>query len=199
MTDDSQPRADVTLIVVNHEGEERLRACVESLLDTQGPRPDLILVDNASKDGSARILQEIERAHPAVRVFRHAQNLGYAGAVNSVLPVCRGRYVGVLNMDVVAEPGWLLPLVAFLDENPETGAVNPLITLLDGQVINAAGQDIHVTGLGFNRALGRPRSSVGRDPFPGERPSGCCLPDPALPCSSGCREWMRPVSCITRM
>ncbi|MFP6641183.1 MAG: glycosyltransferase family 2 protein [Myxococcota bacterium] len=166
MTDASQPPADVTLIVVNHDGEESLRPCVESLMNTPGLRLDLVLVDNASKDESPRILEEIERAHPNINVVRHAQNLGYAAAVNSVLPICRGRYVGVLNMDVLAEPGWLSPLVAFLDENPGTGGVNPLITLLDGQVINAAGQDIHITGLGFNHALGRTRSSVGRDPFP---------------------------------
>jgi len=98
-------------------------------------------------------------------VIRSEANLGYAGAVNQVLPRCRGRYVGVANVDVEAEPGWLEPLVEFMDGHPEVGAVSPLIVLADGGAINAAGQELQIAGLGFNRGLDRPRESVGERPF----------------------------------
>jgi GT2 family glycosyltransferase len=125
-----------------------------------------MVVDNASTDASPAALEELQREHPELRMIWNSENRGYAGGVNAALPSCRGRLVGAVNMDVAAEPGWLAPLVDFLDRHPEVGAVNPLVTLLDGEHVNAVGQDVHVTGLGFNRGLGRRRDSVGGDPVP---------------------------------
>ncbi len=82
-----------------------------------------------------------------------------------MLREARGEFVAVLNMDLVVDPGWLPPLVAFLRAHPEAGVVNPLILLADGSRINAAGQDVHVTGLGFNRGLGQPLDSQGTEPI----------------------------------
>ena len=65
------------------------------------------------------------------------------------------------NMDTVPEPGWLEPLAAALRENSNVAAVNPLLLLMDGVSVNAAGQTIHVTGLGFNRGLGEPAGKFG--------------------------------------
>ena len=110
------------------------------------------------------MLDELERSGAAT-VIRSETNLGYAGAVNRVLPRCRGRYVGVVNVDVEAEPDWLEPLVEFMDGHPEVGAVSPLIMLADGAAINAAGQELQIAALGFNRGLDQPRESVGECPF----------------------------------
>ena len=166
MSQDSSPDRSVSLIVVNHNGESSLRECIDSLLASLEATVELILVDNASSDDSPRILEEMETLHPAVRVIYMQENHGYAGAVNRVLPQCQGRYIGVLNMDIEAEPHWLSPLIDFLDQRPEVAAVNPLITVRNGEVVNAAGQDIHVSGLGFNHALGNTRDSIGQEPFP---------------------------------
>lgn len=151
--------------MVNHNGEMSLRECVDSLLVSLAATVEIILVDNASSDDSPRILEEIKKVHPAIRVIYMKENHGYAGAVNRVFPQCRGRYIGVLNMDIEAEPHWLSPLVDFLDQRPEVAAVNPLITVRNGDGVNAAGQDIHVTGLGFNHGLGKSRDSIGQEPF----------------------------------
>ncbi len=98
-------------------------------------------------------------------VVRNDANLGYAAAVNVALERARGEFLAVLNMDLVVEPGWLPPLLAFLRDNPRAGIVNPLILLADGSGVNAAGQDVHVTGLGFNRGLDRSVESAGSVPF----------------------------------
>jgi GT2 family glycosyltransferase len=85
--------------------------------------------------------------------------------VNFALPAATGTYVAVLNMDVVVSPGWLDPLVALCEETPDAGAVCPLILLeADPGRINAAGQNVHPTGLGFNRLLDQPRESAGAEP-----------------------------------
>ncbi len=172
----------VSIIVVNFNGERWIRACIESLVseatgdeadEGEGPAAregvvsrEIVIVENGSTDGSGSVVELLEHSHSEVRVHRSPENLGYAGGVNAVLADCRGRYVVVLNMDIVAEPGWLLPLVEFLDTRTDVGAVNPMIVLDEGQWTNAVGQDIHVTALGFNRGLGSSRESWGREPFP---------------------------------
>jgi GT2 family glycosyltransferase len=157
---------DASLVVVCYEGEASIESCLESLLEDRTPRRELIVVDNASTDASLERIRDVAAAHPEIVVVASEQNLGYAGAVNLALPRCRGRVVVVLNMDLVAEPGWLGPLVDFLDAHSECGAVCPLLALSDGLRVNAAGQRIHVTGLGFNRGLGAERAAIGTQPFP---------------------------------
>ena len=127
---------------------------------------EVLVVDNASSDGSDSIAEGAAERHESVRVLRSATNRGYAGAVNLALPEARGEYVAVLNMDVVVSEGWLDPLVSFLERTPDAGAVCPLIVLeSDPGRINAAGQNVNVTGLGFNRWLGEPRERAGAAPF----------------------------------
>jgi GT2 family glycosyltransferase len=155
----------VSLIVVNFNGAKSIRACVDSLFAERSVALQIIVVDNASEDASAAVLQSLTQEHASLEVIRSDRNRGYAGAVNFALPSCRGRYVGVLNMDLIAESCWIGPLVDFLDSSAEVGAANPLITLWDGSTVNAIGQDLHVTGLGFNRGLGRQRSAIGDAPF----------------------------------
>jgi GT2 family glycosyltransferase len=123
------------------------------------------VVDNASSDGSDALAEAAAERDDSVRLLRSSTNRGYAGAVNLALAEARGTYVAVLNMDLVVGPGWLQPLIACLDGTPGAGAVCPLILLeSDPGLINAAGQNLHVTGLGFNRWLGEPRGRAGAEP-----------------------------------
>lgn len=164
MTEGNECAPTVSLIVVNFNGADSIGACVDSILADRSIRVQVIVVDNASDDSSPAVLQSLTDTYPSLEVLRSARNRGYAGAVNLALPRCRGRYVGVLNMDIVAEPGWLEPLVEFLDSSVQVGAANPLIALWDGCTVNAIGQDLHVTGLGFNRGLGSQRAGIGDIP-----------------------------------
>jgi GT2 family glycosyltransferase len=155
----------VTVVVVNYNGEGALEGCLEALL-ADGGAAEILIVDNASSDDSAAIAERAAERHESVRLIRSPTNRGYAGAVNLALEEVTGAYVAVLNMDVVVSPGWLAPLVALLDSTPDAGAACPLIVLeSDPGTINAAGQYVHPTGLGFNRWLGKPRSRAGSEPF----------------------------------
>jgi GT2 family glycosyltransferase len=166
----SEPAAStplVSVVVVNYNGAGALEGCLDALLaDTDDASAEILVVDNASSDDSAQIAAAAAERHDAVSLIRSPTNRGYAGAVNLALPEARGTYVAVLNMDVVVDPGWLGPLIAFADQTPEAGAVCPLILLeSDPGRINAAGQNVNVTGLGFNRWLGRSRERAGGAPF----------------------------------
>jgi GT2 family glycosyltransferase len=135
--------------------------------DTGATDTEVLVVDNASSDDSAAIAERLADRHESVRLIRSPTNRGYAGAVNVALPEARGDYVAVLNMDVIVSPGWLDSLVALLDSRPDAGVVCPLILLeSDPGRINAAGQNLNKTGLGFNRWLDKPREIAGEEPFP---------------------------------
>jgi GT2 family glycosyltransferase len=157
----------VSVVVVNYNGGDDIEECLSSLArQAESPSAEVLVVDNASTDGSADQAERIAADAASMELIRSPVNRGYAGAVNLALERARGVYVAVLNMDVTVEPGWLGPLVSLLEANPGVGAVCPLM-LLEGDPdrINAAGQDIHVTALGFNRWLGKPRARAGSDPL----------------------------------
>ena len=161
------PAPLVSVVVVNYNGADAIDRCLEALVATAGAvSTEILVVDNASTDGSDSIAEAAAERHDSVRLLRSATNRGYAGGVNLALAGARGAYVAVLNMDVVVSPDWLDPLVAFSEATPDAGAVCPLIVLdSDPDRINAAGQNVHVTGLGFNRWLGEPRGRAGSAPF----------------------------------
>jgi GT2 family glycosyltransferase len=162
-----EPDADpvVSLVVVNHQGAHQVVDCLGSLLEAPGSPVEVFAVDNASDDGSLEAMRAFAGERSDVEVVAAPSNLGYAGALNLVLDRCAGPYIGLFNMDLVAEPGWLAPLVEYLDSNPGVAAVNPMLLLGDGERVNATGLDLHVTGLAFNRNLGVPRGSIPGAPF----------------------------------
>jgi hypothetical protein len=152
----------VSIIVVNYNGSEHLISCLESICcDHTGSEREILVVDNASTDNSLEILAEVSERYPCVKIIRSETNRGYSGGINIGSSRAHGKYVAILNMDLIVTNAWLAPLIEFSDENPQVAAVSPLI-LLDcaERCINAAGQDIHVTGLGFNRALWKLRSDL---------------------------------------
>jgi GT2 family glycosyltransferase len=145
------PQTLTSIIVVNYNGGSDLRACLESIVRHTRCPYELILVDNASTDGS---IEGIQDAFPNTLVIRNRENQGYSAGINRGLARTSGEYVGVLNMDVIVEEGWLEPMVNLLKENPHIGAVNPLLLMHgNAEKINSLGQIIQWSGLGFNRKL----------------------------------------------
>ncbi|HVN50526.1 MAG TPA: glycosyltransferase [Acidimicrobiales bacterium] len=115
--------APVRLVVLNHDGGAHLERCISRLLALDWPPDQLevVVVDNASSDGSA---DDVERRHPEVRVERNATNAGFPGNNTALRDLSGVRYVGLVNNDAFVEPGWLAPLVAALDADEGLGAVN---------------------------------------------------------------------------
>lgn len=175
MTFESQPLAQVSIVVVNYNGEQNIENCLESILLDTECEAELLVVDNASQDSSCQKLAEIAKKNERIRVIFSPENLGYAGAINCALKYVNGKYVAVLNMDLLVEKRWLQPLIDFLDNNSEAAAVTPLVGLMDRARVNAVGQNIHITGLGFNRGLGEAIDNFGKKPFVVSGLHGCAF------------------------
>ncbi len=126
-------------------------ACLTSVWNQTYENYEVIFVDNKSSDGS---LEYAKAKFPSVTYVANQSNLGYAGGIVSGLAHSSGEYIAPLNNDTEVTPDWLDTMVRFLELNPGVGAVTPKILLFDQRDrINAAGINIHVTGLGFCRKL----------------------------------------------
>ncbi len=124
MTDRSRTRqADVSVTLVLYNSDDHLRECLGALAGDLGSGlAELVAVDNASPDQSARITAE---AAPQSRLISSAVNRGFAGACNLAWPDVGGRYWLLLNPDVVLDPGVLQALVQWMDGHPDVGAASP--------------------------------------------------------------------------
>jgi len=121
-------------VIVNYNAGSALDACVASVL-AQDPRPEVVVVDNASTDGS---VDGLLRAHPGVRVVRSGGNLGYARAANLGIAATSADVVAVLNPDTVVRPGAGAALTARFAAEPDLGAAGPRLQNSDGSVYPSA-------------------------------------------------------------
>jgi GT2 family glycosyltransferase len=151
---DTGPRASV--IIVNYNGRTRLGRCLYSLLEDR-QEYEVILVDNASTDGSA---DYVEQFFPKVQVIRNETHRGFGQGNNMGVRGARGKYLAFLNSDTAVEPGWLEALIAALEADPQAGlATSKILLLADPGQINTCGNDVHYTGLPLCRGMGMDRSA----------------------------------------
>ncbi len=118
----------VSVIVVSYNTRALLRECLESLV---GEEAEIIVVDNASTDGSAPM---VAGCFPQVRLIANPDNRGFGAACNQGLQVAQGRYALILNADIRAEPGAVQRLVAFMDAHPEAAACGGQLRYPDGRI-----------------------------------------------------------------
>lgn len=126
---------ELSVIVVSYNTRELLARCLQSLAPASPQvAPEIIVVDNASRDGSAEMLV---RESPRVTFIANTTNLGFARAVNQGIRASRGAFLALVNSDAEASAGSLDALVAFLKNRPAVGAVGPQILLPDGRRSNS--------------------------------------------------------------
>lgn len=149
--------AIVTVVVVNWNTRELLAGCLTSVIglqspvssgggedpaselvnlqtvtgDRQPPGVEVIVVDNASTDGSAGMVQTY---FPCVKLIKNAENVGFARASNQGIQQSKGRYVVLLNSDTEVLPGAVETMVAFMDEHPEAASCGPRLVNADGSL-----------------------------------------------------------------
>lgn len=116
---------DISVVIVGWNARHYLELCLESLAKAPPRRTmEVFVVDNASTDGSVEM---IESKFPWVKLIKSPENLGFAKGNNVAIRQCQGRYVALVNPDVIVFPGCLDALADFLDQNPKVGNVGPRV------------------------------------------------------------------------
>jgi len=140
-----------SIIIVIYNGLAYLPGCLASVLrECQAyPGSEVVVVDNASSDGSPDWIAE---HYPQVRLLRNTHNLGFAASCNQGAAAASGNALVFLNQDTRVLPGWLKGLLDGLFQHDGAGLVtSKLLFMTQPDKINLCGQDIHYTGLVFGR------------------------------------------------
>jgi GT2 family glycosyltransferase len=116
---------DISVVIVGWNAKQYLELCLESLAKAPPRRSmEVLVVDNASTDGSVEM---IETKFPWVKLIKSPENLGFSKGNNVAIRQAQGRYIALVNPDVIVFPGCLDALADFLDENPKVGNVGPRV------------------------------------------------------------------------
>ena len=122
----------LSIVVVSFNTRETLERTLAAASDDAAPLDsEIIVIDNASTDGSARAVRE---RFPDVRLVANPENRFYSAANNQGLALARGRWVLVLNPDASIGRGTLPAMVEALDARPEVGIASCRLTWPDGTV-----------------------------------------------------------------
>jgi GT2 family glycosyltransferase len=128
---DPSTEPDLSVVIVNWNVRDLLRRCLESVLVHGDPGTEVIVVDNASTDGSVEM---IRTEFPQVTLIANNDNLGFSGGNNQGIAAAHGRYVLLLNADTEVLGDAFSVLVQFMDAHSEVGLVGPQLLYPDGRV-----------------------------------------------------------------
>lgn len=139
-----------SVIVVNWNGKHHLEDCFSSLLEQDYPELEIIMVDNASSDGS---IEFMKKRFPEVNIVQNITNIGFGPAVNRGIVIGKGEYFLFLNNDLTLESTCITELIKSM-EKPGIGGVIPKILMFDKRdIINSFGVDVNYLGIACPRRI----------------------------------------------
>ncbi|MGB4593475.1 MAG: glycosyltransferase family 2 protein [Coriobacteriia bacterium] len=134
----------VSIIVLTYNGLALTRACFDRLFENTSDF-ELVVVDNASSDGTVEYLQELARTHGNVRVKYNSKNAGFAGGCNQGVQIASHELICLLNNDTEPLPGWLDALREVVDT--KVGAVGSKLLYPDMTIQHAGIVFVYRPGL----------------------------------------------------
>jgi GT2 family glycosyltransferase len=143
------PTPLVSVVIVNYNGKKFLSECIESLYAQSYPDFEILVVDNASVDGSIEFLTS---GFPAVRIIRNPANLGFAGGMNAGILDARGPFILALNNDTRMDRDCIKRLVDVMVHDHSIGMCAAKLLFYD-QRINSTGICISRSGAAWDRGM----------------------------------------------
>lgn len=143
-----------SVIVPNFNGVRHLPVVLDALRAQRFTDFEVIVVDDASSDDSAALL---ESRYPDVRLIVNRRNMGFASSCNTGAVIARGRMIVLLNSDTEPEPAWLEELVKVFVANPRAAAVTSKLLLFDRRdTLHTTGDMLGIDGVPHNRGVWEP-------------------------------------------
>ena len=162
----------IAVVVVAHGSAADLRGSLPALAPQLREDDEVVVVDNASGDGSAAVARELL---PRATVLETGRNLGFASGCHHGVAASSAPLVLLLNPDCVPQPGFLDALRAAAGEHPAWAAWQALVTLPGGERVNTSGNVVHFLGFGWAGGLDRPVGEVPAQPHEVPFASGAAM------------------------
>jgi len=122
---------DLSIIIVNFNAKDYLKKCLDSVFESDFKNFEVIVVDNASKDGS---VEELKKFGSKIILITNQENVGFSTANNQGVTKTEGRYVLFLNPDTSVFPNTFRYLIKFMDKNKKAGASTCKVQLSSGKI-----------------------------------------------------------------
>jgi GT2 family glycosyltransferase len=147
----------ISVVVVNWNRRQLLRACLDSLAHQNHGSFEVIVVDNGSGDGSPEMVEELAKSFPVpLRLIANSGNRGFCAANNQGFAASRSPLVALLNNDAEADPGWLAALQSAIETGGDIGmAASKILVWEDPRRIDKAGHLIYPDGQNRGRGTGQ--------------------------------------------
>ncbi len=130
MISDAAP--DISIVVVTWNAKQYVLECLESLYAHPSSRSmELIVVDNDSSDGTPEAIRE---GFPRVKLIQNETNMGFAKGNNIGMAAAKGRYLCLVNSDVVVPAGCIDTMLNYLERDPRIGLLGPKMLAPDGSI-----------------------------------------------------------------
>jgi GT2 family glycosyltransferase len=165
---------DISVVVINWNGLNYLRPCLESLVCQKSVDFEIIVVDNGSRDGSLEMVRSefMPRQDLRLRLIANEVNRGFCGANNQGFAAAEGRFIAILNNDTEVDPGFLAALRRAFDAAPDIGmAAAKVVVYEDPRRIDKVGHLIYPDGQNRGRGTGE----IDRGQY--DRVEECLWPD----------------------
>ena len=132
-----EPR--VSIIVLNWNGKKYIRDCLESLLSINYNNYEVIVVDNASTDGSTDIIREYSKKYSKIKLIENKTNLGFSKGNNIGIKASKGEIIILLNNDTKVDREWLKEVVRTFNSDKNIGIVGSKLLYLETKKIQSLG------------------------------------------------------------
>ena len=142
----------VSVVIPTYNGINLIQPCLNSLREQERKPDEIIVVDDASTDGTSAL---ISASYPDVQLVRRETNSGFATAVNAGITKASGEYIALLNNDTQAHPQWLAELAKVLDEQLSVSFCSSKMLFADRpDIINSIGIGFTRTGIAMDVGIG---------------------------------------------
>ena len=165
------PDSFVSIVILNYNGVEYIEKCLESVYRTLGCNFEVILIDNASTDGSQLICKQ---KFPQIRLFENNVNLAMAGR-NIGIDNALGKYIVFLDSDATVHPNWLQNLIKSYLSHGEGLYQGKILEMNKADVVVSSGNLLNIFGFGYARGNGEKDTGQYEKFMQISFPVGACL------------------------
>ena len=134
VTQTSESCPSVSVVIVNFNGKDLLKTCLKTFLETDYPNFDVVVVDNASTDGSLSAIKSVVDSDSRVKLVKNADNVGHSEGCNVGAQNSNGQYLVFVDSDIeFSSKNWLNELVNFMEQDKTVGLAQAKIVLSENQ------------------------------------------------------------------